>query len=136
MRAAVQLAYGDTEARCPKCRGAGSDHLRGLWGCDKRAGAPVFARTCPRCSGYNNECTLCNGSGTEQVFRCAPSQIDANVADAFRAYNMLERGHMPQSGGARAQSAIFMDVVSLIDSERAAIDEEERKSRERKGAKG
>ena len=136
MRAAAQLAFSDTEARCPKCRKQGSEYFRTLWGCDQPAAAPVFARTCPRCNGYALECDLCGGTGVEQVRRCAPSQIDAQTAEVFQAYSMLDRGFMPQEGGSREQSAIFMDAVQIIDAERNSIDSDRRDTEARKVKKG
>ncbi len=130
MRAAVHLAYGDAPARCPACRT--SDELRMRWGCDSKAPAPVFSRTCPRCSGADMECERCNGSGVDVVYRCPTSQIGPNAMNVMHAYQWSEKGVLPGPGGWTDQSAILLDAFSVIGSERYCIAESERRSREAK----
>lgn len=130
----MRLAYGDpiveSKARCPECLHVPA--LREAWGCDAPAPEPVFARTCPRCSGFEPECEVCSGSGTELVYRCAASQVTPDVVALLSAYYDYEKGVLPSPGPMQEQAVQFVDGVRLIEAERAAIEREREEARKRK----
>lgn len=49
--------------------------------------------------------------------RCPLSQIDFRVNDLFIYYKKYEKGYLPNSGGWLEQSAIFNDVIGIIETE-------------------
>jgi len=51
--------------------------------------------------------------------------VDHNSQDYFRAYRRFVAGYLPNTGGWLEQSAKFNDVIDIIESELAAIRQEE-----------
>lgn len=145
---AAHLVFGEDMPSCPACV-RGGEILRDRWGCDRKAPAPVYATTCPRCAGFDEGCPEpdideetgensggCGGSGEAWQYRCPSSQVRADVWDVVRSYSLIESGMLPDEGGFYDQSAAFVDAVSVIGGERAKIEEERRAEAERKAKAG
>ena len=115
------------------CRKPEAEKSRLLWGCDVPAEHPVFRMTCVGCAGYHPECDRCGGTGYVPLYRCPGSMTDGPTSRAVAAYMVLDRhGTWPSQGGSYDQAAAFVDMVRLVDSERATIDNERQEREERK----
>jgi hypothetical protein len=96
----------------------------------------VFWRTCTACGGLGDPaCAVCSGD-REPVYRCPASHATHEINAALTALDWVEAGVMPVAGGLLEQSATFVQFASIVASERAAIDREERARNERRKEMG
>jgi len=96
----------------------------------------VFWRTCTACGGLGDPaCKVCSGD-REPVYRCPASHATLEISAAFTALDWVEAGVMPVAGGLLDQSATFVQFVSIVTAERAAIEREERVRGERRKEMG
>lgn len=80
--------------------------------------------TCPKCHGRGGlDCEGCGGMGAALIHRCPQSQTSGEAVNALRAYQAWDKGIPPSAGGSCDQSAVFHDVVNVIQVERALINE-------------
>ncbi len=96
----------------------------------------MFWRTCTACNGAGGAgCEVCGGD-REPVFRCPASHHTPEIDAAFLAMDWAEAGVLPVAGGLLEQSASFVQFVSIVQAERAAIEREERARSERRKEMG
>ncbi len=69
------------------------------------------------------DCATCHGE-RQPIYRCPNSHSTPEIADAFHALDWMESGLLPVQGGLLDQSSSFVAFVSIVATERAAIDRE------------
>lgn len=118
--AAVHESLDPDAPDCRRCRGRGSAALRERWGCDAPAPRPVSVVTCTECGGQSPSCATCEGTGREEVYRCAASlrEGDRLVGDFLGAWSAWRaHGLLPDGGGYADQTRGFVRLQTLADAE-------------------
>lgn len=76
---------------------------------------------CPCCD--NTGCEHCD-NGSFRLSQCAKRYVDDGLVRAINMATRCESGYMPSSGGLLEQSAWFLDLWSMLNSEQNKIDAE------------
>ena len=85
--------------------------------------------------GCNGESLVAWRLDNKTFRRCPLKLILPEAWEYIQAYSFLQKNMLPQGKGWLAESQKFLDAMSLIDSEMAAIEKEKIKTRKRKHGK-
>lgn len=77
----------------------------------------MFEIGCVRCSGDDDDCELCSGSGKEPVYRCPVKLVTPDISYFFKFYAMYKQGYLPVAGGVLDQASLFMQAAAIVDKE-------------------
>lgn len=86
--------------------------------------------TCSACSGGDDKCATCGGTGYEDSLRCPVSILGTDaqqviaLLDSYRAW---KDGHLPAPGAWLDQSAVWARWMRIIENEASKIEVERAK---------
>ena len=106
---------------CLVCRKEGSEDLRREWGCDKPSEFPQLIIPCTQCSGGNDDCGVCQGSGQEAIYRCPNTFMDRGTAEMIMLHTSWPQA-FPLTGGLYDQPAAYVSAMRLIDQAHAKME--------------